>query len=356
MSPLPPGSTIGILGGGQLGRMLAVAAAQLGFDVAIFTDEKDSPASRAAATTEVADYLDRNALIEFAKRVDVVTTEFENVPAETAEALIEAGARVAPTPNALAIAQDRFDEKSFFVSMNIPTPPFAAVSSQEDLDAALAEIGAPAILKTRRLGYDGRGQIRISSGEDANGAYEKLGAPGILEGFCAFEREVSIIAARGGDGAIAYYDLCENEHAGGILSRTTLPAHASDLVFDRARTAAQSVLEAFDYIGVLTIEFFVMPDGSLVANEMAPRVHNSGHWTIEGALTSQFEQHIRAIASWPLGPTSRIANIEMLNLIGEQANEWAELSADPNVRLHLYGKRDARAGRKMGHVTRLKFG
>ena len=355
MSPLPPGSTIGILGGGQLGRMLAVAAAQLGFDVAIYTDEKDSPASRVAAKTTIRQYLDRAALAEFARRVDVVTTEFENVPAETAEALIEAGARVAPTPNALAIAQDRFDEKSFFVSMNIATPAFAAVSSQDELDAAIAEIGSPAILKTRRLGYDGRGQIRIRSSEDAKGAFERLGAPGILEGFCAFDREVSIIAARGCDGAIAYYDLCENEHAGGILSRTTLPAHASDLIFDQARTAAQSVLKAFDYIGVLTVEFFVMPDGTLVANEMAPRVHNSGHWTIEGALTSQFEQHIRAIAGWPLGPTARVSDIEMLNLIGEEANAWGDLSADPNVRLHLYGKRDARAGRKMGHVTKLKF-
>jgi 5-(carboxyamino)imidazole ribonucleotide synthase len=333
--------------------MLAIAAAQLGFDVAIYTDESDSPASRVAARTIVADYSDRHALADFAKRVSVVTTEFENVPAETAQALIEAGAYVAPSPNALAIAQDRFDEKSFFVSMDIATPAFAAVSSQEDLDAAIAEIGAPAILKTRRLGYDGRGQIRIESAGDAKGVYAKLGAPGILEGFCVFEREVSIIAARGQNGAVAYYDLCENEHAGGILSRTRLPAFASDLIVEQARTAAQSVLEAFDYVGVLTIEFFVMPDGALVANEMAPRVHNSGHWTIEGALTSQFEQHIRAVAGWPLGPTTRIADIEMLNLIGEDAARWAELSADPNVRLHLYGKRDARSGRKMGHVTKL---
>jgi 5-(carboxyamino)imidazole ribonucleotide synthase len=354
MTALPPGSTIGILGGGQLGRMLAIAAAELGFDVAIYSDEPDSPASRVAASTTVANYLDRIALAAFAKRVDVVTTEFENVPAETAEALLETGARVAPTPNALAIAQDRFDEKSFFVSSNIATPPFAAVSSQEELDAAIAEIGAPAILKTRRLGYDGRGQIRIKSAADAKGAYDKLGAPGILEGFCAFEREVSIIAARSNDGAIAYYDLCENEHAGGILSRTTLPARVDNGVVDQARAAVKSVLEAFDFVGVLTIELFVMPDGSLVANEMAPRVHNSGHWTVEGALTSQFEQHIRAVAGWPLGPTTRVADIEMLNLIGEDAALWADLSADPTARLHLYGKRDARAGRKMGHVTRLK--
>lgn len=354
MNPLPPGSTIGILGGGQLGRMLAIAAAQLGFDVHIFTDEPDSPASRVAAKTVVGNYLDHTALADFARRVHVVTTEFENVPAETAEALIAAGARVAPTPTALAVAQDRFDEKSYFLSAGIATPPFKAISSQEDLDAAIAEIGAPAILKTRRLGYDGRGQIRIKTAADAKGAYAQLGAPGILEGFCAFKREISIIAARGADGAVAFYDLNENEHAGGILSRTTLPANVDAKTIFEAQAAAQRVLEAFDYVGVLTIEFFVMPDGSLIANEMAPRVHNSGHWTIEGALTSQFEQHIRAVAGWPLGPTTRIAAIEMLNLIGEEADAWPQLAADPAARLHLYGKRDTRAGRKMGHVTKLK--
>jgi 5-(carboxyamino)imidazole ribonucleotide synthase len=355
MSPLAPGSTIGILGGGQLGRMLSIAAAQLGFDVCIFTDEPDSPASRVSAKTIVGSYTDGAALADFARRVQVVTTEFENVPAATAEALIAAGAVVAPSPTALAVAQDRFDEKSFFQSIGIATPAFAAISSQSDLDAAIAEIGVPAILKTRRLGYDGRGQIRIKTAADAGGAYAKLGAPGILEGFCAFEREVSIIAARGWDGAVAFYDLCENEHTGGILSRTTLPAQVSDAVTDAAREAAAKVLAAFDYVGVLTIEFFVMADGSLVANEMAPRVHNSGHWTIEGALTSQFEQHIRAVAGWPLGPTTRVAGIEMLNLIGESANGWEALAADPDARVHFYGKRDARAGRKMGHVTRLRF-
>jgi 5-(carboxyamino)imidazole ribonucleotide synthase len=355
VTPLQPGSTIGILGGGQLGRMLSIAAAQLGFDVCIFTDEPDSPASRVSAKTIVGNYLDHAALADFARRVSVVTTEFENVPAETAEALIAAGARVAPSPRALAVAQDRFDEKSFLAAMGIATPAFAAVSSQVELDAAVAGIGAPAILKTRRLGYDGRGQIRIKTATDAAGAYERLGAPGILEGFCAFEREVSIIAARNWDRDVAFYDLCENEHAGGILSRTTLPAQVSAATTKVAREAAENVLAAFDYVGVLTIEFFVMADGSLVANEMAPRVHNSGHWTIEGALTSQFEQHIRAVAGWPLGPTTRVAAIEMLNLIGEDANVWAALAADPGARVHLYGKRDARAGRKMGHVTKLKF-
>lgn len=353
MNPLPPGSTIGVLGGGQLGRMLSLAAARLGFDVCIFTDEPDSPASRVSARTIVASYQDHAALADFARRVAVVTTEFENVPADTAEALIAAGARVAPDARALAVAQDRFDEKRFLNSLAIDTPPFAAVASRNELDEALARIGAPSILKTRRLGYDGRGQIRIKSVDDARGAFERLGAPGILEGFCAFEREVSIIAARGHDGATAFYDLCENEHAGGILSRTTLPARVAGDVEARAREAVRRVLEAFDYVGVLTIEFFVMSGGALVANEMAPRVHNSGHWTIEGARTSQFEQHIRAIAGWPLGPTTRVADVEMRNLIGDDANDWLTLAADPSAHLHLYGKRDARAGRKMGHVTRL---
>lgn len=351
--PLPPGSTIGILGGGQLGRMLALAAADLGFDVAVFTDEPDSPAARVASHTVLAPYSDRDALTAFARRVDVVTPEFENVPAETAEALLAAGAPVRPGSRVLATAQDRYAEKSFFVQAGIATPAFAAIDSQTDLERALGEIGAPAILKTRRLGYDGRGQIRIQKPDDARGAYERLGAPGILEEFCRFEREASVIAARACDGGVCFYDLCENEHAGGILSRTTLPAKVGADTQTQARAAAHVVLDAFEYVGVLTLEFFVMPGGALIANEMAPRVHNSGHWTIEGALTSQFEQHIRAIAGWPLGPATRVADIEMLNLIGEQANDWAELAADPMARLHLYGKRDARSGRKMGHVTRL---
>jgi 5-(carboxyamino)imidazole ribonucleotide synthase len=355
MKPLTPGSTIGILGGGQLGRMLSNAASQLGFDVCIFTDEHDSPAARVSARTFVAPFDDRGALEEFARHVNVITTEFENVPAATAKALMDAGAHVRPHHHALAVAQDRFDEKSFFDSTGIATPAFAAIASQDDLDAAIAKIGAPSILKTRRFGYDGRGQIRIMTAADADGAFERLGAPGILEAFCPFEREVSIICARSSDGAVAFYDLCENEHANGILSRTLVPARANAANTVAARTAAQRVLEAFGYVGVLTIELFVMPDGALIANEMAPRVHNSGHWTIEGALTSQFEQHIRAIAGWPLGPTSRVADVEMLNLIGSDANGWQALAADAGARLHLYGKRDARDGRKMGHVTKLKL-
>jgi 5-(carboxyamino)imidazole ribonucleotide synthase len=355
MTPLTPGSTIGILGGGQLGRMLSNAASQLGFDVCIFTDEHDSPAARVSARTFVAPFDDRGALEEFARHVDVVTTEFENVPAATAKVLMEAGAMVRPHPHVLAVAQDRFDEKSFLASAGIATPHFAAIASQADLDAALIEIGAPAILKTRRFGYDGRGQIRIMTAADAENAFEKLGAPGILEAFCPFEREISIISARSADGAVAFYDLCENAHKGGILSRTLLPAEAGASATVDAQKAARLVLEAFGYVGVLTIEFFLMADGALIANEMAPRVHNSGHWTIEGALTSQFEQHIRAVSGWALGPTTRIADIEMLNLIGEDAHAWPALAADPDARLHLYGKREVRDGRKMGHVTKLKL-
>ena len=355
MKPLAPGSAIGVLGGGQLGRMLALAAAQLGFDVHIFTDESDSPAARVAAKAMVSDYHDHEALADFARGVAVVTTEFENVPADTAEALVAAGARVAPNPRALAIAQDRFAEKSYFHANGIATAPFAAIDSLSDLTAALGEIGAPAILKTRRLGYDGQGQARIARAEDARAAFEKLaGAGAVLEGFCAFEREVSIIAARGADGAFAAYDLCENDHAGGILSRTTLPARCGAEVGENARAEIRRVMQALDYVGVLAMEFFLMPGGALIANEMAPRVHNSGHWTIEGAATSQFEQHVRAIAGWPLGSPERLFDIEMENLIGDGAAHWAKLAAAPNAHLHLYGKRDMRAGRKMGHVTRLK--
>ena len=355
MNALPPGSVIGILGGGQLGRMLAQAAAQLGFDTHIFTDEADSPASRVAAKTIVGDYHDHAALADFAYHVDVVTTEFENVPADTAKALVDAGARVAPNPNALAIAQDRLSEKSFFNANGVPTAPFAAVDSDADLSMALPRIGAPAILKTRRLGYDGQGQVRIARVDEARGALAQLnGAPAILEGFCRFEAEISIIAARGADGSFAAYDLCENTHDHGILARTSVPAHASDLIATEARDEAKRVMDTLDYVGVLAIEFFLMPDGSLLANEMAPRVHNSGHWTIEGARTSQFEQHIRAIAGWKLGSTERLFDVEMINLIGADAGDWSRWSADASAHLHLYGKREARPGRKMGHVTRLK--
>ncbi|MBI1185872.1 MAG: 5-(carboxyamino)imidazole ribonucleotide synthase [Alphaproteobacteria bacterium] len=352
---IAPGAAIGILGGGQLGRMLAHAASRLGFDVHIYTDEPDSPAARVAARTIVADYHDHAALAAFAGDAAVVTTEFENVPADAAAALIAAGAIVHPNPRALAIAQDRLEEKRYFAANGLTPAPFAPVETIADLRAAVHAIGLPAILKTRRLGYDGRGQARLESDLGLDQALEAFaGAPLILEGFCRFEREVSIIAARNAAGEFAAYDLCENEHRGGVLARTIVPAKCDAAVQAKAVAEARRLMQALDYVGVLTIEFFLMPDGALIANEMAPRVHNSGHWTIEAALTSQFEQHIRAIAGWPLGPAARLCDAEMENLIGEDAERWAALAADPTARVHLYGKREARPGRKMGHVTRLK--
>jgi 5-(carboxyamino)imidazole ribonucleotide synthase len=354
MSPLAPGAVIGILGGGQLGRMLALAAAELGFDVHVLTPEQDSPAARVAARSIVADYDDAAALLAFAEAVDVITTEFENVPAAAADALIAAHAIVAPNPRALALAQDRVAEKQLFASLGFETAPFAPIDSRADLHAALARIGAPTILKTRRLGYDGKGQARIAALADADEAFAALAPqPLILEGFCAFERELSIIAARGADGAFGAYDLSENEHGGGILRRTRAPARVSAEIEARARAMAQLLGEALDYVGVFAIEFFLMPDERLIANEMAPRVHNSGHWTQDACAASQFEQHIRAVAGWPLAATTRLCDAEMINLIGDEIDQWRAFAADPDARVHLYGKREARPGRKMGHVTRL---
>jgi 5-(carboxyamino)imidazole ribonucleotide synthase len=346
---------IGILGGGQLGRMLAMEAAALGFDVHIYTPEEDSPAERVSARATVASYDDAVALAAFARDVAVVTTEFENVPAATAEILIASGAVVHPNPRALALAQDRVAEKKLFASLGIATALFAVVDTRDDLSAALKAIGAPSILKTRRLGYDGKGQARIASPDEADAAFASIGkAPAILEGFCAFEREVSVVAARGIDGSFAAYDLVENIHQNGILARTIAPATCSKAIANAASAMTQRLAEALNYVGVITLELFVMPDGALLANEMAPRVHNSGHWTMDACGASQFEQHIRAIAGWPLASPARLCDAEMQNLIGADADAWQALSADPNARLHLYGKRDALPGRKMGHVTRLK--
>jgi 5-(carboxyamino)imidazole ribonucleotide synthase len=352
--PLAPGATIGILGGGQLGRMLAMAAAKLGFDVHIYTPEEDSPAARVAAKTTIAQYDDASALLAFAEAVDVVTAEFENVPAETAAALMAAGAIVRPNPRALELAQDRVSEKRLFESVGVAVAPFAEILTRADLDAALVKIGAPAILKTRRLGYDGKGQARITSAADVAPAFEAMaGQDAILEGFVAFEREVSIIAVRSPDGAFAAYDLAENVHANGILDTSTVPARCTEAVAHEARAIAERLAQKLDYAGVFAIEFFVMADGALIANEMAPRVHNSGHWTEAACAVSQFEQHIRAIAGWPLGASVRHSNALMTNLIGEDVDAWAHYAADPAAVLQLYGKREARAGRKMGHVTRI---
>jgi len=350
---VPPGGRVGVLGGGQLGRMLAGAGARMGLDVVIFTDEAESPASRVAAHTIVAPFEDEAALEAFAARVDVVTFEFENVPAAALTALERLGKPVRPGSGCLERAQDRLVEKRFFQELGLATAPFAAVDSLADLEAALAAIGAPAILKTRRFGYDGKGQARIGAIDDARAAFDAIrGAPAILEGFVAFEREVSIVAARGAEGGFAAYPLCENVHENGILRRTASPAQAAPATAQAAIEAARALSQALDYVGVFAIEFFVTAEGGLLANEWAPRVHNSGHWTAEAAAIGQFEQHLRAVCGWPLGDGSAAPAV-MENLIGAEAEAWAALARDPTVRLTLYGKREARSGRKMGHWTRL---
>jgi 5-(carboxyamino)imidazole ribonucleotide synthase len=351
---LAPGATIGILGGGQLGRMLSLAAARLGFDCHIYTPEENSPAARVSARQTVAAYDDEAALKRFAQQVDVVTFEFENVPAAALRALTGSGKPVFPQAASLAVAQDRVDEKEFFARLAIPTAPFAPVNSRAELDAALDKFGAPAILKTRRLGYDGKGQARIMAREDAPAALKAIGAhPAILEGFAKFDTEISIVAARSRTGEFAAYQAVENRHEDGILRTTTAPASVAMGIAVQAQKYTQAIMEALSHVGVLTVEFFVMPDGKLWANEFAPRVHNSGHWTEDGAMTSQFEQHIRAVAGWPLGSTAIVSKVEMTNLIGADADRWQSYAADPEMRVHLYGKGDARPGRKMGHVNRL---
>jgi 5-(carboxyamino)imidazole ribonucleotide synthase len=348
---LGPGAVIGILGGGQLGRMLAVAAARLGFRCQIYEPGADCPASHVAWRTTTAPYEDADALRAFARSVDVVTYEFENVPAEALD-LIESEVPIRPGRRALAISQDRLTEKEFLEGLGLATAPFVAVETTADLTAAMDRIGAPAILKTRRLGYDGKGQARIAAHEDAPAAFAAMGgAPAILEGFVTFSREVSVIAARGLDGSVACFDPGENVHEGGILRTTTIPARITPSQRSDAVLIAARMLNALDYVGVMGVELFVTAEG-LVVNEFAPRVHNSGHWTQNGCVTCQFEQHIRAIAGWPLGDGRRHANVVMENLIGDDILRLPEIAAT-GAAIHLYGKAEARPGRKMGHVNRV---
>jgi 5-(carboxyamino)imidazole ribonucleotide synthase len=353
---LAPGSTIGILGGGQLGRMLALAAAQLGFRCHIFSPDPVSPAFDVAATSTVADYNDSNALVAFGRAVDVVTYEFENIDVGAVEAL-EAIALVRPGARALAVSQDRFAEKSFLRELGVATAAFAEVGDRHSLDRAIGTLALPAVLKTRRLGYDGKGQAVIRWVDEAGTAFARMqGAPAILERFIAFQREISIIAVRATKGAVAFYDPAENVHRNGILHTSSVPARVRSETVEDACGIAKTLLAALDYVGVMGIEFFVVGEGEkerLFVNEIAPRVHNSGHWTEDACVTSQFENHIRAIAGWPLGPTARRGDVVMTNLIGREADDWAKLAADPGARLHLYGKREARPGRKMGHVNRV---
>lgn len=350
---LRPGDTIGILGGGQLGRMLAQSAAQLGLRCHIFAPEADSPAFDVSARHTVASYADTGALAGFAANVQAVTYEFENVPAEAVR-LLEALVPVRPGLRALSVAQDRLAEKRLARSLGAMTADFAAVNSRDELDAAISTVGTPAVLKTVRFGYDGKGQAKIMTAADADAAWHAIkGQPAILESFVNFSREVSVVAARGTDGAFVAFDVTENEHRNHILHRSVAPASLAQAASKQAIDSAARIAEALDYVGVLGVEFFAVDD-ALYVNEIAPRVHNSGHWTMDGAATSQFEQHIRAVCGWPLGSPKRLSqSVEMTNLIGDDAHDWGTILAEPLARLHLYGKPDVRAGRKMGHVNRL---
>lgn len=346
-----PGETIGILGGGQLGRMLAMAAAQLGYRCHVYAPENESVAAEVCARFTQARWDDADALAAFAADCAVVTYEFENVPVAPLKALGEF--RLLPGARALEVAQDRLSEKRFVEQLGGRPAPFLAVDTAEDLARALERIGSPGILKTRREGYDGKGQWRIMADHDADGL--RVGdQPLVYEGFVHFAHEFSVILCRGRDGTVVFWDSAKNVHAGGILDTSSVPAPAAVLEqVPAARDLAARVAHALDYVGVLTLEFFATADGP-VFNEMAPRVHNSGHWTIEGAVTSQFENHIRAICGLPLGDTRLAAkSVEMKNLIGDAAHDWDKLLSDPANHLHLYGKAAARPGRKMGHVTRL---
>ncbi|MFV2034019.1 MAG: 5-(carboxyamino)imidazole ribonucleotide synthase [Halocynthiibacter sp.] len=350
--PLGLGKTIGILGGGQLGRMLSVAASRLGYKTHVFEPGPNPPAADVAQRVTTADYGDTTALRAFAKAVDVVTYEFENIPASALD-LIETDCPIHPTREALRISQDRLTEKTFLSSLGLGTAPFAAVSTRQDLDRALTVITPPAILKTRRLGYDGKGQARINSVKDADSAFGAMaGAPALLEGFVDFELEISVIAARGIGGEIACFDPGENLHLNGILHTTRVPARLGHARLSDAVLIAARILDALEYVGVLGVEIFVTADG-LIVNEIAPRVHNSGHWTQNGCVIDQFEQHIRAITGWPLGDGKRHSDVEMSNLIGDDIKQLSEHARAPGTALHIYGKADAKPGRKMGHVNRI---
>jgi len=351
-APLPTGSTIGIIGGGQLGRMLSVAASRLGFKSHIFEPGANPPAAQVADVVTTAGYDDAAALKAFAESVDVITYEFENIPTEALD-IVEAIRPVRPCREALRVSQDRLVEKAFLTDLGLKTAPFAAVDDAEDLAEAIAAIGLPAILKTRRFGYDGKGQARIMTADDAEQALADMaGAPSILEGFVDFSHEVSVIATRGVDGEVACFDPGENVHKDGILSTTTVPARLTASQRTDAVLLAAQILNRLKYVGVMGVELFVTPKG-LIVNEIAPRVHNSGHWTQNGCAVDQFEQHIRAVTGWPLGDGGRHSDVVMENLIGDDMDRVPEIAKEPNAALHLYGKAEVKAGRKMGHVNRV---
>ncbi len=352
-----PGEAIGILGGGQLGRMLALAAARLGLDIVVLDPDPDAPAARVACQSIAAPYEDRAAIDRLADRIRFATYEFENVPVASIEWLAESGVVVRPGAEALRVAQDRMAEKTFLEGLCIPVAPWRPAGTAREAEAAHAALGASGILKTRRLGYDGKGQRRIGLDGDARRAFNSLGgAPAVLERELEFDLEFSVIGVRGADGREGAFDASRNVHEDGILRWSRVPSGIAPEAEKEARQSVWRVQRALGYVGVAAIEFFLMPDGSIVANEIAPRVHNSGHWTTDACDIDQFEAHMRAVAGWPIQPPERHAMAEMRNLLGDEVAGWRDLAGEPGVRLHLYGKRDARAGRKMGHVTRLESG
>ena len=349
---IPPGSTIGILGGGQLGKMLAMAAAQLGYRCHVFAPEKEPPAKAVSAEFTRGNYLDADALRRFAAECDVVTYEFENIATGALGAVAD---KLRPSLESLEIGQERALEKEFIEKAGAKAGVWMRVDSEEDAREAEARLGAPLVLKTRRYGYDGKGQAWAMEPGSTVAAWERIGRePAVAEARVDFDCEFSVILARAVDGETAVWDLPLNEHENGILRRSTIPAgSAVECHSEEAIRVATAIAEALGHIGVITVEFFATAKGPLV-NEIAPRVHNSGHWTIEGAVTSQFEQHIRAVCGLPLGPTSRTGPTTMENLLGEEINAWPRLLAEPGAHVHLYGKGEPRPGRKMGHVTRVR--
>jgi len=353
MTMIAPGQTIGILGDGQLGRMMALAAAELGYKTHVFGQDPNSPAAQVSTAVTIAQYTDEDALRKFASSVDVVTLEFENIPTATLD-FLEAIVPVRPGKKVLEITQDRHLEKSFLNSLGVPTAPFANVESLEDLRAGIARIGTPAILKTRRFGYDGKGQVKINAATEIDEAWEEIGEqPAILEGFVPFELEISVIVARGINKDIQSYIPVENKHKNHILDITLAPADILISISEHAINLAHKIADQIDLVGLMAVEMFVTRDDDVLVNELAPRPHNSGHWTIEGCTASQFKQSIRAAAGLPLASAERHSNAVMRNLIGDDINHWNDILCHPEMSLHLYGKAEAREGRKMGHVTRL---
>jgi 5-(carboxyamino)imidazole ribonucleotide synthase len=352
-----PGSTVGVLGSGQLGRMLALAARRMGYRVCCFSPDAPSPAGQVADREIVAAYDDADALVAFARDVSVVTFEFENVPSDAAERLA-AHVPVRPSPRVLHVAQDRIREKTFLAEIGAPVSPFAVIGSLGELDDAVARLGLPCVLKTATSGYDGKGQVRLDEADQTADAWARVGrTQAVLETFVDFRLEVSMLAARGLDGARAVFDLVENVHRRHVLDLSVIPARVDARLRDEARAIVERIVDALDLVGVLCVEMFVTGDGRLLVNEIAPRPHNSGHYSIDACVTSQFEQQLRAVCGLPLGSTRLLSPAAMANLLGDLwiggEPDWAGACAEPDVKLHLYGKAAARPGRKMGHLTAL---